>query len=558
MTAELVDPEVELDPRRWIILAILLLTVVLIAIDTSVLNVSIPTILREMHTTVPTLEWVIAGYSLTFASLLIVGGRLGDIFGHRRLFGIGASLFGIGSLIAATSPNVGVLILGEAVIEGIGAALMTPSTLALLSNTFRGRERATAFAAWGAAAGAAVAFGPLLGGFLTTNYSWRWAFAINVIVAPITVIGVILLIRREQERSARMPIDVVGAMCIASGMFLLVFSLSQGPRYGWWRPISDLEILGHTIWTTQRPVSVSVVSFALALIILFAFVRLEMRKERNDAHPLFEFSQLRHTAFRYGLITSTILSLGQLGVLFALPIFLQDARGLTAQQNGLWMVPLGVCIIIGAQVGNRLIRRVGTTNMVRTGLFVETVAIVSLVYTLTPTAGPWRVLPGMALFGLGVGFASSQLTNVVLSQIAADKTGVASGANSTSRQAGAALGAAVMGSLIAVLTTNNAIDSVRASDLPVSVQDRAVETITAVGTGYRPDLQLPEAARSTLRSLMDQSLTSATKATLGFAAIVVFAGALLSLLIPRVDTAFGDSHVEVPLPEETLTKVPID
>ncbi|HEY4333709.1 MAG TPA: MFS transporter, partial [Ilumatobacteraceae bacterium] len=153
-----------LDPRRWITFGILIATVILIAVDNSVLNVAIPTILRDMHTTVPTLQWVVTGYALTFATLLIIGGRLGDVYGHRRLFMIGVALFGTGSLIASESHSVGMLIIGEAVIEGIGAALMTPATLAILSTTFRGRERATAFAAWGAAAGAAVAFGPVLGG----------------------------------------------------------------------------------------------------------------------------------------------------------------------------------------------------------------------------------------------------------------------------------------------------------------------------------------------------------------------------------------------------------
>src|SRR6478735_6057017 len=201
------DTEQQLDPRRWITLGVLVATVILVAMDTSVLNVSIPTMLRDLDTTVPSLEWVIAGYSLTFASLLIIGGRLGDIFGHRRLFLIGVSLFGVGSLIAALSPNVGILILGEAVIEGIGASMMVPSTLALLAATFQGRERATAFAAWGAAAGAAVAFGPVIGGFLTTNYSWRWSFRINVIVAPLAIIGAMLFMRKG-TRTKRIPIDL--------------------------------------------------------------------------------------------------------------------------------------------------------------------------------------------------------------------------------------------------------------------------------------------------------------------------------------------------------------
>ena len=148
------------DPRRWITLAIVIVSAFIVVLDNTVLNVAIPTILREFHTTLPSLEWVITGYALTFATFLIIGGRLGDVYGHRRVFVIGAALFGVGSLLASISHSVGMMILGEAIIEGIGASLMLPATLAILSTTFHGRERATAFAAWGATAGVAAAFGP--------------------------------------------------------------------------------------------------------------------------------------------------------------------------------------------------------------------------------------------------------------------------------------------------------------------------------------------------------------------------------------------------------------
>ncbi|MBV8950091.1 MAG: MFS transporter, partial [Actinobacteria bacterium] len=162
------DAAVNEDPRRWILLAIAIMSAFIVVLDNSVLNVAIPTILRDFHTTLPSLQWVVTGYALTFATLLIIGGRLGDLYGHRRVFTIGAALFGAGSLLASLSWSVPSLILGEAIIEGIGASLMLPTTLAILSTTFHGRERATAFAAWGATAGAAAAFGPVVGGFLTT------------------------------------------------------------------------------------------------------------------------------------------------------------------------------------------------------------------------------------------------------------------------------------------------------------------------------------------------------------------------------------------------------
>ena len=188
-----------LDPRRWVALLVVLMAAFIVVLDNTVLNVAIPTIRAEFHTTLPSLLWVVTGYALTFATLLVIGGRLGDIYGHRRIFVIGAALFGVGSLVASISTSVGQLVIGEAIIEGIGASLMLPSTLAILSTTFRGRERATAFAAWGATAGVAAAFGPVVGGFLTSNYSWRWSFRINVMIAPLAIIGALLFMKRGER-----------------------------------------------------------------------------------------------------------------------------------------------------------------------------------------------------------------------------------------------------------------------------------------------------------------------------------------------------------------------
>src|ERR1051325_5396556 len=355
-----------LDARRWVTLAIAILSAFIVVLDNTVLNVAIPTILRELHTTLPTLEWVITGYALTFAALLIIGGRLGDVYGHRRIFIIGASLFGIGSLIASYSTSVAELIVGEAVIEGIGASFMLPATLAVLSGTFRGRERAAAFAAWGATAGVAAALGPLVGGFFTTNYSWRWSFRINVIVAPLAVIGALVFMARSPRRDERPRIDIPGAVLIASGMFLLVFALSQGGIYGWWKPIKAFAIGTHVVWPLTRSVSITPLVFVASVVILSGFVQLEITKSRARRDPLFEFTHFRFKTYRYGLLTSMVVGMGQLGLSFVLPVFLQDAKHLTAVRNGMWMLPSGIFVIIGAQLAGWLIRRYGTTVIVRT------------------------------------------------------------------------------------------------------------------------------------------------------------------------------------------------
>ena len=279
------DVERELDPRRWITLGVLVATVILVAMDTSVLNVSIPSMLRDLDTTVPSLEWVIAGYSLTFASLLIIGGRLGDIFGHRRLFLIGVTLFGVGSFIAATSPNVGILILGEAVIEGIGAAMMVPATLALLATHVPRQGAGHRLRRVGCGR-------RCRGGLRSRDRR-----------LPDHQLHVALVVRHQRDRRPDRHHRLAGAdeaerargpappstsparALIAAGIFGIVFALSQSPTYGWFAPKEALTVGSIELWPASVPVSVTVVAFVLGVAFIGLFVRVEKRKERGAATP---------------------------------------------------------------------------------------------------------------------------------------------------------------------------------------------------------------------------------------------------------------------------------
>ena len=527
------DSDAPLDPRRWITLTIIIISAFIVVLDNTVLNVAIPTILRELHTTLPSLEWVITGYALTFATLLIIGGRLGDVYGHRRVFVIGAGLFGVGSLLASISHSVGMLIIGEALIEGIGASLMLPATLAILSGTFRGRERATAFAAWGATAGVAAASGPVVGGFLTNFYSWRWAFRINVIIAPLAILGAMLFMRRGEPGERRIRIDLPGAALIAIGMFTLVFALSEGAIYGWITPLKDFSIAGHVVWPAHRSISVIPFIAAFSLAVFVGFWLVEHAKERNNGDPLFEFAYLRFRTYRYGLLTGLILSMGQLGISFVLPVFLQNGRHISAWHNGLWVLPSGLFVIVGAQLGGRLIHRFGTIQVVRAGLVIYEVGLLAMLRAISLHMTVWELLPGLALYGMGIGFALAQLTNVVLSEIPADGSGVASGANTTVRQVGSALGVAVIGSLLTVLTVNHAVSRIKAATLPAAVKAAAITGVHGSGANYAPPAGLSHANAAVLRSAVERGVTSGTRIALMFAFVVVAIGTVVSFLIPN-------------------------
>jgi EmrB/QacA subfamily drug resistance transporter len=543
------------DPRRWITLGVVVVAALIVVLDNSVLTVAIPTILRDFHTTLPAVEWVITGYALTFASLLIIGGRLGDVYGHRRIFIVGAALFCGGSLLAGLSWNIPSLLIGEALIEGMGASLMLPATISILSTTFQGHERATAFGAWGATVGVGVALGPVIGGVLTTNYSWRWAFGINVIVAPLAILGALAFVRRDPRSTTRIGIDVPGACLVALGMFLLVFALSEGARYGWFHPLEAFSVAGAEVWSASIGVSFIPLVLVLAVCVLFAFYKLERWKERHDRSPLFEFGQLRNRGFRYGLVTACILAMGQMGMFFVLPIFLQDAKHLSAETNGYWMLPFGVLIIIGSQVGGYLTRYVGVARVVQLGLFLEFVGLVFVAFVVDPNMSFVDLLVPYGLFGFGIGFASSQLTNVILSDIAPDKSGVASGASSTLRQVGGALGVAVVGSIFANLTVQRTIDAARGAHLPAHLRDTAVAGVHAQGASFPVPHGTSAADAAALTHALAAGITDAVRPALLLAAGFVVVGAFVSLLLPRTRPVTGEHE---PLVETLAVLEPVE
>jgi EmrB/QacA subfamily drug resistance transporter len=469
------------------------------------------------------------------------------------MFIIGAAIFATGSLLAALSWNVASLIVGEAIIEGIGASLMLPATLSLLSNTFQGRERATAFAAWGAVAGSAAGLGPVVGGFLTTDVSWRWSFGINVIIAPLAIVGALLFIEKRPHRAEREPLDAPGAALIAIGMFLLVFALSEGGTYGWIRPIADFGIAGWRVWPASRTVSIIPPTLVLAVMFLTIFYRYERARERRQRSPLFEFGLLEHPTFRYGLVTTAVLSMGQFGMSLALALFLQESLHLTALENGLWMLPFGLLFLVGAPIGGRLAQRISTVSVVRIGLVCQVIGLIYIASSLsTHTTFP-RLLPGLVCYGIGGGFAMSQLTNVVLSQIPNSKSGVASGTNTTLRQVGSALGIAVIGTVVTAQTISRAASRIRGTTLPAGTKREAIARVHALGASYSPGAANRPAVARTLGDVVAHAVAAASQDAVLFAAVVVGLGTLLSLLIPKLP-----AEPQVPPAEELATFVPID
>jgi EmrB/QacA subfamily drug resistance transporter len=532
------------DPTRWIALVILSSALFVIVLDNTILNVAVPTIIREFHTQVSAMQWVISGYSLVFASLLISFGRLGDILGRRKLFFVGAGLFAIGSFFASISHSVVQLFLGESLIEGFGAAMMLPATLSILSASFRGRERGVAFAVWGSVAGGAGALGPWIGGILTTDYSWRWAFRVNVVIAPLAILAGLFFVHESKDERAQ-GLDFPGFVTVTIGLLALVFGIIEAARYGWWSPVGSRSIGGWT-WPLHS-VSLVPVSLAIAVVVLAFYVWLELRRVHAGKPVVFDFTDLVHRGFRYGLINTVVLAMGEFGAFFVLPIFLQAGLHLSAIRSGTWLLPAGIMAFVGGGIGGQLSRRYGPKYVITVGLAFEALGIWLYFFAFSGSTSFGALLPALVLHGIGIGFATSQLTNVVLSDIPPQKAGSASGAAGMVRQVGTALGIALIGAIfVSQATSHVRHDLARSTTIPAAVKAQVLKGVSdGVGGGAPPGVDTHSAVGRQVAALVAHGVTEASKPAVAFAGAVVVSGALLSLLVPNIPAEHGPPISEV-------------
>ncbi|GIV81367.1 MAG: hypothetical protein KatS3mg051_0721 [Anaerolineae bacterium] len=435
------------DRRRWYALLILSLSLTLVIMDGTIVNVAIPSISRQFNASFRDVEWVNTIYSLVYAATLILWGKIGDQYGRRLLFLIGVVLFGLGSALVGASSSIEMLVTMRA-LQGIGAAILSPSTLSIVTTTFKGRERGIAFGIWGATAGVAAALGPLVGGWVIDHASWRWAFFINIPIVAAAFVGSLWAIQESRDPTSRRYFDVRGTLLGGFGLGALVFGIIEGQVYGWWKPKETFSVLGWE-WPS-RDISIVPVSIALGVVLLAIFTWYERLLERRGSEPLFEFGLLRYRSYKYGMLTGLIVNLGEIGVLFAASLYLQGTKGLSAFDTGVALLPLAIMAFIGAPVAGSFSARLGPKWIVTTGMSIEVVALLTLFAVVEPSTSSTTIALILGLYGLGLGLAIAQLTSLVLYDIPAPKAGIASGGNSTIRQVGAALGIAIIGT---VLTT---------------------------------------------------------------------------------------------------------
>ena len=317
--------------NRWVGLIGISLAVALIIVDSTIVNVAIPSMVRDLSLTSTEVQWVQESYTLVFAATLLMWGALADRYGRRRILITGTALFLIASMLCAVAPT-GPLLIGARVIQGVGGAMMLPTTLSLINATFTGRDRGIAFAIWGSTIGGMAAVGPLLGGWLTTSFSWRWAFGINLPIG-LAIIALVLLFVPESRGVHTRGVDWLGALLTTVGFGLLAFGLIEGRQYGWWTTIKPLTI-GSWSWTASfSPVPAAFLVSAAALITFAVRAR---RRTRAGRSSLIDPGLFGITSFRNGNVAALIVSLGEFGIILSLPIWLQNVRWATAPCRPAW------------------------------------------------------------------------------------------------------------------------------------------------------------------------------------------------------------------------------
>jgi EmrB/QacA subfamily drug resistance transporter len=412
------------ENRRWWTLGALCFALFMIMLDNTVVNVALPAIKQDLGISTAELEWTVTAYALTFATLLLTGGKLGDLVGRRLIFTIGLVIFTLSSLFCGLSGSAPELIAARAV-QGVGAALMMPSTLSIISATFDVRERGTAIGIWAGVSAMALAIGPLLGGIITEHISWNWIFYVNVPIGAAGILAAILVVPESKDTSHEQRLDLPGLATSGIGLLALVYALIEAHQYG---------------WTSGRIIGL----FVVATVALVSFVFLEMHQRL----PMLDLSLFRSGTFAGANLVAILVTLAMFGIFVFFPIYMQTFRGWSPTQAGAALLPWTVMVVIFAPIAGKLSDRVGSRWLIAGGM--TTVAVCCLLLsTVTLHSSFWHMLPAFILGGLGMSFVMTPMSAAVMGAAPVAKAGVASGVLNTFRQVGVALGIAITGAIVA-------------------------------------------------------------------------------------------------------------
>ena len=481
------------ENRRWWTLAAMCFALFMVMLDNTVVNVALPSIQRSFDASLSSLEWTINAYSLAFAVLLVTGGRLGDIFGRRKVFLIGVVVFAAASATIGFAPTEGWLVASRAV-QGLGAALMMPGTLSIITNTFPPEERGKAIGTWAGVSAIALALGPLLGGWLTEDVSWRAIFFINIPVAVIAVAVTLFATHESRDETATREVDFPGIAALTIGLTALVLALVEGNAWGWG--------------------SAGIIALlATAVVGLFAFVLIERRSHA----PIVDFEFFRSRSFVGANVVAFAISFGMFAVFFFLALYMQNILGYSPLETGVRFLPSTLVIMVAGPLAGRLADRVGPRTPLVIGLTLVTISLAWQSRIEVDTSFGFLVVP-FILLGLGMGFTMSPMSTAAMNAVDRTKAGVASGTLSMTRMVGGTFGVAALGALVAAVGRHDLSQSL--PNVPEDVRERLVD---ALGSGA-----VVSGAPSNVRAASEAAFVDALGTGLTIAAIATALAAVVA------------------------------
>ncbi|MCR2810079.1 MULTISPECIES: MFS transporter [unclassified Microbacterium] len=536
--------------KKWSVVLILSAAQFVMVLDGTVMNVSISTVVADLHSTVTAMQSAITFYTLTMASVMLLGAKLGDVWGRRRALVIGSLIYSAGSLTTALSPNMAVLFLGWSIFEGLGAVLVIPAVAALIADNYDGRDRITAFAVIGAVSGGAVAAGPLIGGFITTYLNWRWVFAGEVVIMIIVVLFAGRIGETSSRRSIR--IDLLSVLMSAAGLVAVVYGMLQTKTWGWIVPLHSPEVDGVEIAPLGISLSAWLILAGIVLLVLF-FSR-QRHLVAAGREPLLHVDLLSIRQLRSGLSVLGAQYAITAGLFFMVPVYLQMTLGLDALETGVRIFPLSVSLIVFSFVGTRLSSRWSPRRIVRIGQWILVASSILLLTAVEPQLAGLAFGAGMFFAGTALGLLASQLGNVNMSAVTEKDTSEVGGLQGVFQNLGSSLGTALIGSILIGALATSFAGGVGASDLSEqtkSIVDERTEGGVAIVPASSVDTIAGEAGldsddATTLEQIyVDSQLTSLRIALFGLIVLAV-----LSLLVSR-----GIPN-QVPLPRAAAQPAP--
>jgi EmrB/QacA subfamily drug resistance transporter len=410
--------------QKWLTLAAVTFGLFMIMLDNTVVNVALPSIQRDLGTDLSELEWIVTGYALTFAALMLIGGKLADLLGRRLIFVAGLAVFTASSLACGLADSPDVLI-GARIVQGVGAALMNPATLSIIAATFPPEQRGMAIGIWAGVSALALAIGPLVGGLITQHIDWSWIFFINVPVGIAGIAASFLFIPESRDESEEQRLDLPGLLTSAIGLFALTFALIEANTYGW----TSGRILG---------------GFAIAAAALAAFVVLEQRQRL----PMLDLTLFRSGTFAGAILSVLLVALAMFGVFFFVSLYMQNILGYSAVQAGAAFLPMTILVMVLAPIAGKTSDRIGSRWLIAVGM---SLVGIQLVYfsQLGVAASYWDLLPALFVGGIGMALVMTPSAAAAVRSVPVDKSGVGSAVLNAARQVGGAMGIAVMGAIIA-------------------------------------------------------------------------------------------------------------